>query len=94
VINYVAEKYGRDRLAKIFGRNSTLRRDQERGYRRASTDQSATRELAAEAGLPLVGRGDVSTSGAGMRGARGAALHRASDMLKNLSHWRFDPDQF
>jgi hypothetical protein len=94
VINYVAEKYGRDRLAKIFGRNSTYVETKNAGIDvqarispllASSRPRRACRSSGRETSVPPA---------LGCEGARGAALHRASHMLKNSSHWRFDPDQF
>jgi DNA polymerase-3 subunit alpha len=84
-----------DRLAQIFGRDSTYVELQNAGLDVQQRITPELAKLAAEAGLPLVATGDVHY----LR-AEDAVSHEAllciqsGDSLKNPNHWRFETNEF
>ena len=84
-----------DRLAQIFGPESTYVELQNAGLDVQQRVNPELVKLAAEAKLPLVATGDVHY----LR-AEDAASHEAllciqsGDSLKNPNHWRFDTNEF
>ena len=84
-----------DRLAQIFGRDSTYVEIQNAGLDIQQRINPMLAELAATAKLPLVATGDVH-----YRMHEDARAHEAllciqsGDSLKNPDHWKFDTDQF
>jgi DNA polymerase III subunit alpha len=84
-----------DRLAQIFGRDSTYVELQNAGLDVQARVNPELVKLAGEAGLPLVATGDVHY----LR-AEDAASHEAllciqsGDSLKNPNHWRFETNEF
>jgi DNA polymerase III subunit alpha len=84
-----------DRLAQIFGTESTFVEIQNAGLDDQARINPALADLAAEAGLPLVATGDVH-----YLEAEDAASHEAllciqsGDSLKNPSHWKFESNEF
>ncbi len=84
-----------DRLAQIFGRDSTYVELQNAGLDVQSRVNPLLVELAGQAGLPLVATGDVHYLRHEDARAHEALLCiQSGDSLKNPSHWRFDTDQF
>jgi DNA polymerase III subunit alpha len=84
-----------DRLAQIFGRDSTYVELQNAGLAEQAQVNPQLVALAAEAGLPLVATGDVHYLDHGDALPHEALLCiQSGDSLKNPNHWRFDTDQF
>jgi DNA polymerase III subunit alpha len=84
-----------DRLAQVFGRDSTYVEMQNAGLDIQQRINPALAKLAAEAGLPLVATGDVHYLRHEDAKAHEALLCiQSGDSLKNPNHWRFDTDQF
>ncbi len=84
-----------DRLAQIFGRDSTYVEIQNAGLEIQQRINPALAELAGEAGLPLVATGDVHYLRHEDATAHEALLCiQSGDSLKNPNHWKFDTDQF
>src|SRR5574340_4001 len=84
-----------DRLAQIFGRDSTYVEIQNAGLAEQERINPALASLAAEAGLPLVATGDVHYLDADDAYAHEALLCiQSGDTLKNPAHWRFDTNEF
>ncbi len=84
-----------DRLAQIFGRDSTYVEMQNAGLDIQQRINPALATLAGEAGLPLVATGDVHYLRHEDAKAHEALLCiQSGDSLKNPNHWRFDTDQF
>ena len=60
-----------------------------------AADQPAARQLAGEAGLPLVATGDVHyLLHEDARAHEALLCIQSGDSLKNPNHWKFDTDQF
>ena len=84
-----------DRLAQVFGRDSTYVEIQNAGLDVQAQINPALQKLAAEAGLPLVATGDVHYLRHEDAQAHEALLCvQSGDSLKNPNHWKFDTDQF
>ena len=84
-----------DRLAQIFGRDSTYVEIQNAGIDVQARINPLLTTLAGEAGLPLVATGDVHYLRHEDAKAHEALLCiQSGDSLKNPNHWRFDTDQF
>jgi len=84
-----------DRLAQIFGRDSTYVEMQNAGLDIQQRINPGLAELADEAGLPLVATGDVHYLRHEDAKAHEALLCiQSGDSLKNPNHWKFDTDQF
>jgi DNA polymerase-3 subunit alpha len=84
-----------DRLAQIFGRDSTYVELQNAGLEQQQRINPQLAALAAQAGLPLVATGDVHYLRHEDARAHEALLCiQSGDSLKNPDHWRFDTDQF
>ena len=84
-----------DRLAQVFGRDSTYVEIQNAGIDVQAQINPALQKLAAEAGLPLVATGDVHYLRHEDAQAHEALLCvQSGDSLKNPNHWKFDTDQF
>jgi DNA polymerase-3 subunit alpha len=84
-----------DRLAQIFGRESTYVEIQNAGIDVQARINPALVKLADEAGLPLVATGDVHYLRHEDAKAHEALLCiQSGDSLKNPNHWKFDTDQF
>jgi DNA polymerase-3 subunit alpha len=84
-----------DRLAQIFGRDSTYVEMQNAGLDIQTRINPSLASLAEEAGLPLVATGDVHYLRHEDARAHEALLCiQSGDSLKNPNHWRFDTDQF
>jgi DNA polymerase-3 subunit alpha len=84
-----------DRLAHIFGRDSTYVEMQNAGLDVQGRINPLLGKLAGEAGLPLVATGDVHYLRHDDAKAHEALLCiQSGDSLKNPNHWRFDTDQF
>src|SRR5689334_10866773 len=84
-----------DRLAQVFGRDSTYVEMQNAGLDIQQRINPALANLAAEAGLPLVATGDVHYLRHEDARAHEALLCiQSGDSLKNPNHWKFDTDQF
>jgi DNA polymerase-3 subunit alpha len=84
-----------DRLAQVFGRNSTYVEMQNAGLEIQSRINPSLAKLAGEAGLPLVATGDVHYLRHEDAQAHEALLCiQSGDSLKNPNHWKFDTDQF
>ncbi len=84
-----------DRLAQIFGRDSTYVEIQNAGLDVQGRINPLLAKLAAEANLPLVATGDVHYLRHEDARAHEALLCiQSGDSLKNPDHWRFDTDQF
>ena len=84
-----------DRLAQIFGRDSTYVEIQNAGLDVQGRINPLLAKLAGEAGLPLVATGDVHYLRHEDARAHEALLCiQSGDSLKNPNHWRFDTDQF
>jgi DNA polymerase-3 subunit alpha len=84
-----------DRLAQVFGRDSTYVEMQNAGLDIQARINPALAKLAGEAGLPLVATGDVHYLRHEDAQAHEALLCiQSGDSLKNPNHWRFDTDQF
>src|SRR5438094_3589731 len=84
-----------DRLAQIFGRDSTYVEIQNAGVSEQERVNPALIALAEETGLPLVATGDVHYLDAGDAYSHEALLCiQSGDTLKNPDHWRFDTNEF
>src|SRR5437762_9879902 len=84
-----------DRLAQVFGRDSTYVEIQNAGMDVQSRINPELAKLAGEAGLPLVATGDVHYLRHEDARAHEALLCiQSGDSLKNPNHWKFDTDQF
>jgi DNA polymerase III subunit alpha len=84
-----------DRLAQIFGRESTYVEIQNAGIDVQARINPSLAKLAGEAGLPLVATGDVHYLRHEDAKAHEALLCiQSGDSLKNPNHWKFDTDQF
>jgi DNA polymerase-3 subunit alpha len=84
-----------DRLAQVFGRDSTYVEMQNAGLDVQARINPLLAGLAAEAGLPLVATGDVHYLRHEDARAHEALLCiQSGDSLKNPNHWKFDTDQF
>ena len=84
-----------DRLAQIFGRDSTYVELQNAGLDVQARINPQLTDLAASAGLPLVATGDVHYLRHDDARAHEALLCiQSGDSLKNPNHWRFETDQF
>jgi len=82
-----------DRLAQIFGRDSTYVEIQNAGLTSAA-DQPMLAELAASSGLPLVATGDVHYSCMRTRAHTGAALHPVGRLAQEPEPLEVRHDQF
>jgi DNA polymerase-3 subunit alpha len=84
-----------DRLAQVFGRDSTYVEMQNAGLEIQQRINPGLAKLAGEAGLPLVATGDVHYLRHEDARAHEALLCiQSGDSLKNPNHWKFDTDQF
>ena len=84
-----------DRLAQVFGRDSTYVELQNAGLAEQQRINPELVKLAATAGLPLVATGDVHYLRHEDALAHEALLCiQSGDSLKNPDHWKFDTDQF
>ncbi|CAN5665112.1 DNA polymerase III subunit alpha [soil metagenome] len=84
-----------DRLAQIFGRDSTYVELQNAGLAEQQAINPKLVALAEETGLPLVATGDVHYLDSGDAYAHEALLCiQSGDTLKNPAHWRFDTNEF
>ncbi len=84
-----------DRLAQIFGRESTYVELQNAGLDVQQRVNPELAKLAAEAKLPLVATGDVHYLTAADAYSHEALLCiQSGDSLKNPNHWRFDTNEF
>src|SRR4051812_14532947 len=84
-----------DRLAQIFGRDSTYVEIQNAGLEIQQRINPHLAELAATAGLPLVATGDVHyLMHSDARAHEALLCIQSGDSLKNPNHWKFDTDQF
>src|SRR5216117_3055423 len=84
-----------DRLAQVFGRDSTYVEIQNAGIDVQARINPLLQKLAGEAGLPLVATGDVHYLRHEDAQAHEALLCiQSGDSLKNPNHWKFDTDQF
>jgi DNA polymerase-3 subunit alpha len=84
-----------DRLAQVFGRDSTYVEIQNAGVEEQQVVNPQLQALAAETGLPLVATGDVHYLDAGDAYPHEALLCiQSGDTLKNPQHWRFDTNEF
>jgi DNA polymerase III subunit alpha len=84
-----------DRLAQVFGRDSTYVEMQNAGLDIQARINPALTKLAGQAGLPLVATGDVHYLRHEDAQAHEALLCiQSGDSLKNPNHWKFDTDQF
>jgi DNA polymerase-3 subunit alpha len=84
-----------DRLAQIFGRESTYVEIQNAGLDIQQRINPMLAELAASAELPLVATGDVHyLMHEDARAHEALLCIQSGDSLKNPNHWKFDTDQF
>jgi DNA polymerase III subunit alpha len=84
-----------DRLAQIFGRDSTYVEIQNAGLADQQRVNPELVALASETGLPLVATGDVHYLDAEDAYSHEALLCiQSGDTLKNPNHWRFDTNEF
>jgi DNA polymerase-3 subunit alpha len=84
-----------DRLAQIFGRDSTYVEIQNAGLDVQARINPELAKLSEAAGLPLVATGDVHYLRHEDARAHEALLCiQSGDSLRNPNHWRFDTDQF
>src|SRR5438552_12983172 len=84
-----------DRLAQIFGRDSTYVEIQNAGLDIQQRINPMLAELAASSGLPLVATGDVHyLMHEDARAHEALLCIQSGDSLKNPNHWKFDTDQF
>src|SRR3954463_7009143 len=84
-----------DRLAQVFGRDSTYVEIQNAGLEIQQRINPSLSKLAGEAGLPLIATGDVHYLRHEDAKAHEALLCiQSGDSLKNPNHWKFDTDQF
>src|SRR6266480_7864690 len=83
-----------DRLAQIFGRDSTYVEIQNAGLDIQQRINPMLAELAATAKLPLVATGDVHyLMHEDARAHEALLCIQSGDSLKNPNHWKFDTDQ-
>src|SRR4051794_11764479 len=86
---------GLDRLAQIFGKDSTYVEIQNAGLDIQQRINPMLRDLAATANLPLVATGDVHyLLHEDARAHEALLCIQSGDSLKNPNHWKFDTDQF
>jgi DNA polymerase-3 subunit alpha len=84
-----------DRLAQVFGRDSTYVEIQNAGLAEQQQINPQLIALAQESALPLVATGDVHYLDAEDAFAHEALLCiQSGDTLKNPNHWRFDTNEF
>src|SRR3954467_7206566 len=84
-----------DRLAQIFGRDSTYVEIQNAGLDIQQRINPMLSELATTAGLPLIATGDVHyLMHSDARAHEALLCIQSGDSLKNPNHWKFDTDQF
>jgi DNA polymerase-3 subunit alpha len=84
-----------DRLAQVFGRDSTYVEIQNAGIEVQQRINPQLAELASEAKLPLVATGDVHyLMHEDARAHEALLCIQSGDSLRNPNHWRFDTDQF
>jgi DNA polymerase III subunit alpha len=84
-----------DRLAQVFGRDSTYVEIQNAGLAEQERINPELVKLAAAAGLPVVATGDVHYLRHDDALPHEALLCiQSGDSLKNPDHWKFDSDQF
>jgi DNA polymerase-3 subunit alpha len=84
-----------DRLAQVFGRDSTYVEIQNAGLEIQQRINPMLKELAASANLPLVATGDVHyLMHEDARAHEALLCIQSGDSLKNPNHWKFDTDQF
>src|SRR5256712_7386661 len=84
-----------ERLAQIFGRDSTYVEIQNAGLDIQQRINPMLAELAASSGLPLVATGDVHyLMHEDARAHEALLCIQSGDSLKNPNHWKFDTDQF
>src|SRR6185312_3902555 len=84
-----------DRLAQIFGKDSTYVEIQNAGLEIQQRINPQLKGLAAQANLPLVATGDVHyLLHEDARAHEALLCIQSGDSLKNPNHWRFDTDQF
>jgi DNA polymerase III subunit alpha len=84
-----------DRLAQIFGRDSTYVEIQNAGLEIQQRINPMLSGLAASAKLPLVATGDVHyLMHSDARAHEALLCIQSGDSLKNPNHWKFDTDQF
>jgi DNA polymerase-3 subunit alpha len=84
-----------DRLAQIFGRDSTYVEIQNAGLDIQQRINPMLKELATSANLPLVATGDVHyLMHSDARAHEALLCIQSGDSLKNPNHWKFDTDQF
>ncbi|MDP8910461.1 MAG: DNA polymerase III subunit alpha, partial [Actinomycetota bacterium] len=84
-----------DRLAQVFGRDSTYVEMQNAGIETQARINPLLSKLADESGLPVVATGDVHYLLHDDARAHEALLCiQSGDSLRNPNHWRFDTDQF
>jgi len=84
-----------DRLAQIFGRDSTYVEIQNAGLDVQARINPLLAKLAGDAGLPLVATGDVHyLLHEDARAHEALLCIQSGDSLKNPNRWRFETDQF
>jgi DNA polymerase-3 subunit alpha len=84
-----------DRLAQIFGRDSTYVEMQNAGLETQQRINPLLEKLAGEAKLPLVATGDVHyLLHEDARAHEALLCIQSGDSLKNPDRWRFETDQF
>jgi DNA polymerase III subunit alpha len=84
-----------DRLAQIFGRDSTYVEIQNAGLDIQQRINPQLKTLAEQAALPLVATGDVHyLLHEDARAHEALLCIQSGDSLKNPNHWKFDTDQF
>jgi DNA polymerase III subunit alpha len=84
-----------DRLAQVFGKESTYVEIQNAGLEIQQRINPQLAELAGAAGLPLVATGDVHyLLHEDARAHEALLCIQSGDSLKNPNHWKFDTDQF
>jgi DNA polymerase-3 subunit alpha len=84
-----------DRLAQIFGRDSTYVEIQNAHQEVQARINPQLADLAAQSGLPLVATGDVHyLLHSDARAHEALLCIQSGDSLKNPNHWKFDTDQF
>src|SRR5205085_6156897 len=84
-----------DRLAQIFGRDSTYVEIQNAGLDEQQRINPLLAQLSADSGLPLVATGDVHyLLHEDARAHEALLCIQSGDSLKNPNRWRFDTDQF
>jgi DNA polymerase-3 subunit alpha len=84
-----------DRLAQIFGRDSTYVEIQDAGLEIQKRINPQLKGLAEQSGLPLVATGDVHyLLHEDARAHEALLCIQSGDSLRNPNHWKFDTDQF